>query len=268
MTAWWNGLPPAEARVHCQDATHRLRFADGRLRALDHDDIDAERTLAALGGEGCTCAEIVDAWTRHATNPRVLVAASRGPSDPLAGDDEPTMRTPRTALRRVKGSITQRGWTSYGQIRTTSHPGAPQQPNQSEEDELRTLLRLGGGLPARLVAGALHHLANERPSDARIHAAAYGCACAALVDWLGQPDRPVDVRITASDAERTIYETDEGTVLLEIPIAWVTEIWASGLATVAGCFCLGRSTTPAGSVLTVIAPDLRSIGELELSEFT
>jgi hypothetical protein len=61
VTAWWLGQADAEAGVECGGAMHRLRRHAGELQAPDHDDIEGERALAALGGEGCRCVEIVDA---------------------------------------------------------------------------------------------------------------------------------------------------------------------------------------------------------------
>ena len=75
MIAGWHGIPPAVAPVTCGGARHRLRWADGKLGAVDHDDVDGERTLAALSGERCACIDLLDAWARHAADVRVLVLA-------------------------------------------------------------------------------------------------------------------------------------------------------------------------------------------------
>ncbi len=82
---WWAGLAAAEARLDCGGQPHRLRWADGRLHALDHtSDLEGEQILSALGGQGFPCLDVLDLWTQHAADLRVLILASRGPADPLA----------------------------------------------------------------------------------------------------------------------------------------------------------------------------------------
>ena len=36
MSAWWAGLPPAEAAVECGGHVHTLRWQAGVLTAVDH----------------------------------------------------------------------------------------------------------------------------------------------------------------------------------------------------------------------------------------
>src|SRR4051794_22314753 len=88
MTQWWMGIPPAETRIRCGDHEHRLRWSEGALDLLDHGDVEGERTLAALARERNACVETADRWQRHAQNPRVLILASRGPTDQLQVPEE------------------------------------------------------------------------------------------------------------------------------------------------------------------------------------
>ena len=89
VTEWWHGFAPAQAAsVECGGNRHRLRWENGTFHALDHGDVESERTLAALGGQSCTCLDLVEAWDQHCDDLRVLVLGSRGPTDiPTAHDD-------------------------------------------------------------------------------------------------------------------------------------------------------------------------------------
>src|ERR1035441_2273955 len=83
MSAWWAGLPPAEAAVECGGHVHTLRWQAGVLTAVDHGDPEDEATLAALAGESFACLELLRAWARRRNDPRVLTLASRGATDLL-----------------------------------------------------------------------------------------------------------------------------------------------------------------------------------------
>jgi hypothetical protein len=267
MTRWWLGIPPAEAVVACRGGVHRLRFDEGVLHALDHADVEGERALAALGGARCTCVDLLDAWARRSADPRVLVAASRGPADLLTiGDGSPPTR--RVPGRRRLGASA--GWASYGQVvltggatastRLARASGATPAARQLD-GELGALLALGRGLPDRLVATVVHNLVSADDGVARtrlqLHAALYGRATAALRGWLGEPDRSVDLVLVDDRATRSVRELDDGGIRLELPIAWLGEVWARNLSIVAGRFCLTASTGDGRSMeLQVIAPDL------------
>ncbi|HTT52695.1 MAG TPA: hypothetical protein VMH35_14955 [Streptosporangiaceae bacterium] len=59
---WWAGLPAAEVTVDCGAGKHRLRWAAGELRAVDHTDLEGEQILGALAGQGRPCLDALDAW--------------------------------------------------------------------------------------------------------------------------------------------------------------------------------------------------------------
>ena len=175
-----------------------------------------ERALAALGHERCACVDTLDGWQRHAADLRVLVLAPRRASE----------THPRRDPRAVAG------WSTYGPV--------PSQPIVTVEDKnaLPDLLALGGGLPQRLVATvAASRLGGHAPDErARLHAALYGRATAALRDWLG----PLSVELATSDATRLIRDGDR--IEAELPFSWLVEVWATGLAVIWGRFCLAAST--------------------------
>ncbi len=277
MTDWWAGLAPAEARLTCGGDQHRLAWREGELRAPDHADADAERTLAALGGERCACVEMLDAWHAHSSDLRVLVLGSRGPSDPLAA--------PRDAGTGVSGGLLA-GAGPRGPVRAAAHrtalfhygsaavarvmvsggPAAGVTPGGLVPDpdaELAGLLGLGGGLPARLAATVaaawaarlegLDRPDTAGPAVARLHAALAGRATAALRTWLGDPALPVDVRMTDGSAEPLLARVGDG-LRAELPFGWLSRVWARDLAVVAGRFCLAAEVSAGRWRLSVLDP--------------
>ncbi len=277
MTDWWAGLAPAEARLTCGGDQHRLAWREGELRAPDHADPDAERTLAALGGERCACVEMLDAWHAHASDLRVLVLGSRGPSDPLAaprdagtgvsggllagaGPRGPVRAAAhRTALFHYGSAAVARVMVSGGSAAGVTPGGLVPDPDA----ELAGLLGLGGGLPARLAAtvAAAWTARLERPdatagpATARLHAALAGRVTVAVRTWLGDPALPVDVRMTDGSAEPLLAQDGDG-IRAELPFGWLSRVWALDLAVVAGRFCLAAEVTPGRWRLSVLDPDL------------
>lgn len=267
MNPWWVGLPSGAATVDCAEHSHRLRWDAGKLRALDHDDIESERTLAALGGQRCACVDVLDAWQRHADDLRVLVLASRGPADPLrAQRDPPAARRPgphsvRAGIRPARTSMT---WSSYAPFYAGFAGGRATSAGVAPDDELVTLLGLGGALPDRLFATVTAGWAQqlERGGDAvvaaraALHAALYGRVAAAVRTWLGQSDAEVEVRMLGESEAPSLTEAG-GAVHAAVPFGWLVGVWAKGLANVGGRFCLA-ATSPDGRhwKLSTVAPDL------------
>ena len=240
MTRWWIGYAAAQATVDCGGQKHRLRWESGELRALDHADAEGERTLAALGGEACACVEILDAWHRHADDLALLVLASRGPTDQLAPQPQPPSNRPVLGWRAVARR-------SYGIGRSTpllaSRPGAF--GADTPEEELLSLLELGGGLPDRLVAtvAAAWTERLQQPEDdvgrarARLHAALYGRVLATLRGWLGDPRLDFDLEVI-DEREPPAVSQGDGVLRARLPFAWLVRVWGRGFGTISGRFCL------------------------------
>jgi hypothetical protein len=238
VSEWWQGIASARATIDCGGQTHRLRWQSGVLLALDHDDAEGERALAALGGDRCACVDMLGAWERHREDPRVLVLASRGPADPLPAQPD----------RAWHGSP-HGGFAIAVALPAVAPRGSAADP----EDDLVALLTLGGGLPTRLVA-TVAAAWRERPLDARHEAALYGRALVAMRAWLEQPEARIDLEM--SDDRPSVQFVD-GTVRARLPFTWLIDVWAKGLATVAGRFCLdARSHDGRQWTLTTVGPDL------------
>jgi hypothetical protein len=232
--AWWLGLEPAEAVVECGGARHRMRWEAGALSAVDHDDLEGERALTALGGERCVCAEVIDAWARHADDERVLVAGRRGPADRIparewgAGDDDGGFGGSHVLVRGGMVSSSE------------SLPDTP-------EARLMALLSLPGALPDRLVATVAAAHARRDPSP-RLQAALYGRVMAVLGE--------LNLDLIGPGATPSLTRDDSGRIHAALPFAWVASVWARGLTTVLGRFCLSAETADGREWrLLVVGPD-------------
>jgi hypothetical protein len=282
VNRWWLGLAPAQATVSCAGHEHRLRWEAGALRALDHGDVESERTLAALGGERCTCVDLLEAWERHHDDLKALVLGSRGPTDPIvAGDDlsgqlgvsapigvgsSVGMAAGRVRSRRSvtvysssmgRAGARQAGWTAYG-------PSGRASQQAESENELFALLGLGGGLPERLqatVAAAWRErlsspdraLSRARP---QLRAALHGRVFAAMRTWLGGSGLESELRMIDDDDEPSVT-ADDGVVHAELPFGWLVDVWAKDLATIWGRFCVAAATDDGRTWrLVTVGPDL------------
>jgi hypothetical protein len=285
MNPWWSGLPPAQSILPCGEHHHRLRWEAGALHALDHDDPEGERALAALGGERHPCLDVLDAWSRHADDPRVLVLASRGPADPLAAEAGwvaqlgtsqaagarviPSL--PRTSTRALLRMPARRRAITAARARagvTSVAAGAPPAGQLSlrtrAESELVALLGLGGGLQDRLAATVAAawagRLQRGDPASAgtraTLHASMHGRLAAAVRVWLGRNDLEFELELIEAPRPPTLTGR-HGAVQAELPFGWLAEVWSRGLSTVWGRFCLAAATEDGITwTLTTVGPDL------------
>ena len=263
MTRWWAGLPAAQATISCGAQQHRLRWQAGELRALDHSDADAERTLAALGGQRCDCVDMLDAWHRHADDLRVLVLASRGGTDQVRPRPDPPSGGGPTPVRARRGRAS-RSVSAVSTARILAGGWAHPAPVTADpEDALIELLQLGGGLPDRLAAtvAASWSLRTGQQDEAarralpQLHAALYGRAAAAVRGWLGHPALAVDLHMIDGRQQPGLTRRDRA-ILAELPLRWLVDVWAKGLAVTAGRFCLAARASGGRWTLSAVAPDL------------
>lgn len=264
---WWLAFTPAQATIPCAGATHRLRWEAGVLSALDHEDAEAERALAALGGERCACVDVLDAWARHAGDERVLLLASRGVGDTLARE-RPTSPRLLVGMRPAgvgAAMVTAAGWANQARaVPPRAVPATRGHAPAGADAELVSLLELGGGIPERLVATVAEAWRTrlERPdtdttrAHAALQAALYGRAAAALGSWLGDSDLEVEVTMVEAGEPRALRHEDRG-IHAELPFGWLAEVSCRGLATVWGRFCLAASSADGYRwTLTTVGPDL------------
>jgi hypothetical protein len=283
LTPWWLGLSSAQATVRCGEHQHRVRWDKGRLQALDHDDPEAERALAALGGEPFACIELLDAWERHKDNPRALVLGSRGPTDllqidpdmlpQLGGGGSPARQVGRPGAPRpragrgitmIGGGGGGGGWAGYAP-RPTRRVGARASKQARSEAELIWLLSLGGGIADRLLATVSATWSRRISSGQaglnkalpQLHAALHGRTFASLRAWLGEPALAAELIMIGATQPRSLARFDDR-LRADLPFSWLVEVWARDLTTIYGRFCLAAESTNGRQWrLSTISPNLR-----------
>jgi hypothetical protein len=91
----------------------------------------------------------------------------------------------------------------------------------------------------------------------RLHAALYGRALSSLQGWLGDALGSVELDVVDGSAAAGIIEGADGDLRVALPVSWLGQVWARGLAVVAGRFCLSAETVDGCSFrLQAVAPDL------------
>jgi hypothetical protein len=87
--SWYRSLPPAQTLIPCGNGTHPVAWTGGRLELPAHQDAEAERVLAALGGDRPRCLEVAETWDAHADDLDVLMSGPRSRADTVTvGWDE------------------------------------------------------------------------------------------------------------------------------------------------------------------------------------
>jgi hypothetical protein len=276
---WWDGLLPVEVRLECSGGTHAVRWHDGALNALDHEDPAAERALAALGGERTRCIELLDAWSRHTDDLRVLTITSRGPSDPVQADSESRFVSavsgpPRPGARSIAMNVVRPaavGWVSYAPLSTTPPPG-PGRPGLPSDDIL-DLLALSGALTQRLVAQIVATWAARLAGDEEgtgphvpaLTAALFGRVLASVRTWLGEAGSKVELEMIAPTVPPSLAFR-HGVVFARLPFAWLSDIWVKDLAVVLGRFALGTIESDPGRLrLSTVGPDFTDVRPVTVS---
>jgi len=257
---WWRGIPPAVARVSCDGHEHQLRWSAGELLASDHPDLEGEQILGALAGQRSACLEALDAWARHADDLRVLVMASRGAADPVRVSPEDAAH--------LAPSLMGQGPAVMARRRAAVSAVLSGRRSRERGDTLITLLSLGGPMQARLtatVAAAWRErlLDGAAPADAAaadaarpaLHAALYGRVVATLRGWTGQPDLRVALTMIPEPAQPALARDGDG-VAAELPLGWISDVWARGLGTCWDRFCLAAWPAGDGWELSTVGPDL------------
>ena len=273
MTSLLEALPPVVAPVECSGQRHRIRWAGGDLTALDHDDPEGERTLAALGGPSCVCLEVLDAWSRQRQSARVLTALSRGARDPvrpqeLWGGPGPSVQRAamlRAARARSTAPTPPAPVNLVLAARGPQHAGPQAWGQDPVLTDLGALSQLGFPMTLRLVSTVTAVLleqadeATRAASKPALTASLFGRSWTALRDWLGVPDLEMDLVLPHEGSEPSIELRPSGPLRVALPLDWVVSVWARDLTVVAGRFCLEIvEATESRTTLLSVGPDFEA----------
>jgi hypothetical protein len=239
---------PVQAVVICRGERHRLEYRDGGLHALDHDDVDGELTLRALGGEAAECAELVEAWRRSCTDLRVLVLASRGAADQLADAPPPESATatqyvgrPVPAAAYPPGVVLSAAYASTIRVSGTVY----QRGGETRVDPLVRLFALNRAIAHRLATSVIgvwteRLEGGETAADAAaLRVALTGRAQAALAEWASRPADDVEVVMLPPGSTPTVHTGDR--LEIGLPFSWLADVWAPGLSQLLGRFTLAAT---------------------------
>lgn len=261
---WWVGVAPAEGEIDCDGATHRLRWADGGLHALDHADPEADRALVALGGERPACLQILDAWAQHSATPE-LVTLGRRPGEQGLGLAPVQVRSlyPVTVSRtgRISRLAAQRLEARARRLDALSRLLALPAPfidrlvlsviasaaQRWDDEEFRADhgLRFGAALSARATP-ALRRFGDRLavgPADTGVSPARPGYGEPVVAARL-EPGQPL-------------------VVSADLPLRWLSDVWGRGLSEPDGEFVLDVvSGAPDGSTFEVLVAEWEPAGPI------
>jgi hypothetical protein len=258
---WWHGLPPAQTTIPCTGRIHRLRWAAGEVRATDHEDADAQTVPPHT-----PCGRMLAVWDRHAADLTVLVLSSRGPADSLAsGPGAPALPGPAAPLRptrqgpgRGQGvhSVAGAAMPRAAGARTFSSDYTVPAGGEltAADDEFIALFALAPPMQDRLAATVIADWTRRlrdaggsgpRVSAPALQAALYGRVTAALRAWTGRSGLLARV-VMIGEADPPGLTRAGGRVTARLPFGWLDDVWAKGLATTGGRFCIAATPSDRG----------------------
>jgi len=125
---------------------------------------------------------------------------------------------------------------------------------QGVKPSVSTITTVGRGRSA--TAPAMPSPSQLQRAQPQLQAALHGRAVVALMALHGVSAVDAEVTMSPQDGPRSLSRRD-GTVHAELPFAWVVDVWARGLATSFGRFCLAASSSTGRRwTLTTVGPDL------------
>ncbi|HEY7260729.1 MAG TPA: hypothetical protein VH589_04500 [Trebonia sp.] len=289
---WYDSLPAADATVPCGSGTHTVRWEAGQLMLPSHPDAEAELVLGALGGDKPACVKIAETWTRHTADLAVLTTGPRCPTDEVSvgWDEVAQQRATLTPLAHAMPAARLRAASGPGARRLRPVPGAPTVPGalgspatlaidpgmaetvrrQQQRIEMLELLALGAALQFRLsgevcAAWSGPDKAEERGARRPEFAAALtGRFAPAAGEWLGLDPDAVTVaphEAPGWGAMELTGASEERRLRAALPVGWLADVWACGLAVVSGHLVVAVEEPgyPRATVLALPAPDAEPV---------
>jgi len=251
---WYDSLPTADTEVPCGSGSHTVRWEAGQLTLPSHPDAEAELVLAALGGDKPACVAVAETWARHTADLGVLATGPRCVADQVSVSRE-EIEQQRTGLPPVMSSGVS-GARSGAVSRPATRPGlgshlasalasgmAETLRRQQQRLELLELLALGATLQFRLSGAVCAAWAGPDRADERasrrpeLAAALTGRFAPAAEEWLGIDPDAVTVTPHEGPGWGSVELTGQGEarrMRAALPVGWLADVWACGLAVVAG----------------------------------
>ena len=241
---WWEGHDPVVASVPAGSTTHQMTWAAGALTLDSHGDPEAEAALVALGGEGCACLDIFEAWNAQTDEPEILTVGRRSLADDVRAD--------RTALSRLERDAARwrAQWAAAGDdLRVAGDlPALARLRAVAERAERRLRVRLGfvrllalgdealiDRLQLTVLASAEQRWASDavfrRRHRARLHAALISRALPPLQEAGLAPTDRMEIELLEPGAGAVV-----GPERVALPLSWLTNVWGRGVAAVDGRF--------------------------------
>jgi hypothetical protein len=244
-----DGIAPIEVAVACTGAVHHARFTSGRLHLADHD-VDAERAMAALGGDVPSCVHLLQLWdaavaTVGEGQMNSVHALRRVQEQP---GDEPPWEPPKTPFS---------GPPRPGVLRSLAHARLPDGledvlaqaavldcERRWEDDEFPVAgknagLRVLSQRVEASVTESLRHAGDHAPVRIRV-----GCHVV-----------PADEVSADIDARYGSIRVD-----LALRLGWLVRVWRADLATAAGLVVLDILDEVGEDDLSVLALEWRRHG--------
>lgn len=223
---WWEGLAPIESAGPAGAEGHRLSWRDGELHLRDHPDPDADRALAALGGDVCPCLDLLDAWLDHHQTGSILVVGARRREEELIAPDS-AIGAIASDLARWRGALASlradaRAAQDGDVLDRLASLRSPEEAAAQRRLGGLLLLTLDRRLQHRLQASVAARLA-EVGDDGPLAAATAARALPVLaaIGWSGGLS---DIRISPDGT------TDLTTTSALLPPTWVASVWGRNLA--------------------------------------
>jgi hypothetical protein len=274
MTKWWEAVEPTTVEVSCGDERHRISWRRSKL-VLDDHDLGAEESFAALGGEPALCLEVLQAW-RAAVDDRQVLWFWDAPRN---GDPDMAEMLGVVRNRQQRMVASHRRLVASGRGPASMGPGQAIPPEildrmrtQMAVEHRRSLLSaLPEDLRIRLGLAAIVRARRHQhdPGWFGLRAADLQTALSARVApaveasmraWRGRLAGHDGVTIEswiASPGEAAgvcgLMDDAGGWAAAWVPLHWLVDVWARGVAVVDGCFVLEMCSRGAGDRLSVQA---------------
>lgn len=258
MSAWWTAVEPTTVEVTCGDERHRISWRRGKLVLEDHD-LGAEESFAALGGEPALCLEVLRAWrtavddrevlwfwdTPRAGDPDMakMLASIRSQQQQILAGHRAMVASP-TGRRAVPAAAIPR--EILDRMRTQMAVENRRSLLSALPEELRMRLGLSAIVRAQRRQGDRFWFASrsgdiQTALTARVAPAIEasmrtwrgrlaGHHLVTVESWIAAPGEVANVCGLMDDAG--------GWAAASMPIRWLVDVWARGIAVVDGCFVL------------------------------